>query len=161
MDEAPLRQACACGCSPVSPRNLCRSSDGTRLVADRGSLGAACTFSLPGLYPSSREGTFMPTGRLRRYTQRFAIYLEGVTHSAWQIARTPRERVEAIRFLLTFLAVKMGYRLARSLPPDLTLRVRGLTWHVGVHATELSVLGEVYVQRVYDRHPDFVPRRGW
>jgi FkbM family methyltransferase len=103
----------------------------------------------------------MPTGRLGPYTQRFAMYLQEVMHSAWQIARTPRERVEAVRFLLTFLAVKMGYRLARSLPPDLTLRVRGLTWHVGVHATELPVLGEVYIHRVYDRHPDFVPCRGW
>jgi FkbM family methyltransferase len=67
----------------------------------------------------------------------------------------------AVRFVVTFLAVKVGYRLLRNLPTDLALRIDGLTWYVGVHATELSVLGEVCAQRVYDRHPDFIPCRRW
>jgi hypothetical protein len=73
--------------------------------------------------------------------QAFVLNLQEVTQRTWQIARTPCERVKAVRFLLTFLAVTLGYRLVRSVPTDLALRVDGLTWYVGVHATARSVLG--------------------
>jgi FkbM family methyltransferase len=75
------------------------------------------------------------------------------------LANSWQERVSLANFL-------MRLYLARTLPVhsydwDATIHLAGSEYTVGLRTSEIYVLEEVFTYRMYDRHPAFIPSKGW
>ncbi len=75
------------------------------------------------------------------------------------LARDWRERWSVAGFLVheSWARLRKGEALTR----DYRLDVQGARHFLAITRREPWVLEEIYIDRVYERLPDFVPRRGW
>jgi FkbM family methyltransferase len=100
--------------------------------------------------------------RVAGYGWRFTTYAYATFSRAWQLARTRQERLEAVRFGLSYLAGKVAHRFKRTAhAPDLHIHLSGLTFFVTQHAEEVVGIHEVLHLRVYDQDPAFIVHPGW
>lgn len=84
--------------------------------------------------------------------------------SRWRAARLrdlylaaddPRERADLVRFAF-------GHVLTRRFSGgDAVVYLNGTAHVVGRDTEEIYILNEIYVDRHYDRRPDFIPQPGW
>ncbi len=101
-----------------------------------------------------------------RYIGRFTTFVLRSMLPAYRLARGRREKASVARLALKFVvkrAVVVLTRLAYNtiLQDDVAVSVQGMTYFVGIDAAEISVFGEIYEDRDYDRVPAFIARAGW
>jgi FkbM family methyltransferase len=134
--------------------------------------------SLPIRRRVSRSGSRLEM-KSRTDSHSASIVNRGATE-AWHFTRRVVQKMRELAFETAFYArlgqtwperlsvVKLIAKLyaARLMPFDTfgwetTIRVRGSRYCVGVRTSEAFIFHEIYESRQYDRHPDFVPQRGW
>ncbi len=104
--------------------------------------------------------------RSGRYMGRFTTFMLRSMLPAYRLARGRREKLSIVRLAAKFVAKRTFVVLTRLvyntvLRDDVRISVRGTTYFVGIDAAEVSVFGEIYGDRDYDRAPGFIARDGW
>lgn len=84
----------------------------------------------------------------------------------WPLARSRRERLSVLEFVLASLVFRhrvIPHRLLRRFWPtqEIALHINGSCLWVKVEAGEIETVRELYQQHVYERLPQFVPAPGW
>ena len=90
---------------------------------------------------------------------RGTTFVIGSLFNTIRLATGPREIASVLRFVFKYLMWCL--RGSSSVERDETLRLQGVTHVIGLGTGELLMPQEIYWQRVYERHPDFVARPGW
>lgn len=68
-------------------------------------------------------------------------------------------KISVCLFLVKLVVAHLAPRIIRH--EDTTLYFQGVAYSVGVRSTEMLTFGELYNERIYEREPDFIPRRDW
>lgn len=97
---------------------------------------------------------------------RFTTFVLRSMLPAYRLARGRREKLSIVRLAAKFVVKRTFVVLTRLvyntvLRDDVPISVRGTTYFVGIDAAEVSVFGEIYDDRDYDRAPGFIARDGW
>src|SRR4051812_40307701 len=82
----------------------------------------------------------------------------------YQLAQNNEERVGVLVFIAKWMLLVhrvLPRRFLRFLGGDTALRMQGTTYFVDIEADETFALREIYIDRLYDRLPEFVPNVGW
>src|SRR5262249_15176940 len=76
-----------------------------------------------------------------------------------RIGQTWPERLSLFRMVAKLYVARLMPFSTRHW--ETTIQVRGAKYVVGLRTSEVYIFHEIYESNQYNRHPDFVPQRGW
>lgn len=94
-----------------------------------------------------------------RYSIATARHMAGNMASILSLTRGAQEKALTLVFVLRYAVWR--YLRRRGKRDWATLRLRGVDYQIRLGSGEVSVIPEIYIDRVYDRLADFVPVPGW
>jgi len=105
------------------------------------------------------------TGKASRGGERSSMNVDDVKRlsnralSLYRVAQGPAEVLSVSRFVCSYLAARLTPgKLHHS---ETKVRLRGTTFIMGLGGAETVPFSEIYLDQVYDRIVEFVPKRGW
>ncbi len=85
------------------------------------------------------------------------LFLRAV--SLFKTARGPVEVFSVLCFILRYVESWVAPKVLRT--AEATIRLQGAVYRVGLRGGESATFREIYLDRQYDKLPDFIPRYGW
>ncbi|HEU0168035.1 MAG TPA: FkbM family methyltransferase [Chloroflexota bacterium] len=79
--------------------------------------------------------------------------------SLYHVAQGPIERLSVSRYVCSYLIARL--RPGNAEAAATSVRLRGTRFMLGLGGAESAPFSEIYLDRVYDRLDDFVPKAGW